>query len=211
MISVLIVDDEQLVREALKLLLKDASGVKVIGEAETGEMALASAREKRPNVILLDVHLPDFSGLYISQKLLRQYPETKVIILTSEKNKTFSRRLLEVGVHGYLTKEAEQEELIQAIKEVQKGKRIISPKIASQLAVSKMTSQVSGVLDSISDREMEILLMMVRGVPTETIAQKLHLSPKTVSTYRVAIFKKLNVKNDAELILLGMRQGLLQE
>ncbi len=136
MISVLIVDDGQLVREALKLLLKDASGVEVIGEAETGEMTLASVREKRPNVLLLDVHLPDFSGLYISQKLLRQYPETKVIILTNEKNKTFSRRLLEVGVHGYLTKEAEQKELIQTIKEVQKGKRIISPKIANQLAIS---------------------------------------------------------------------------
>lgn len=209
MISVLIVDDERLVREALKLLLKDTPGIKVIGEAETGEAALTKIREKRPNVILLDIHLPDISGLYITQKLRRQYPEIKIIIITTETNETFPTRLLEAGVQGYFTKEAEQGELVQAIKDVQAGKRVISTKIANQLAISKTTRQSPSVFDTLSDREMEVLLMVLQGIPPEVIANKLHLSPKTVSTYHVNILKKLNVKNNVELLLLGIRYRLV--
>lgn len=209
MINVFLVDDEQLVREALKLQIKDVSGIKVIGEASTGEAALQAIREKKPNVVLLDIHLPDVSGLHVSQKLLQQQPNIKIIILTSEANEIFSNRLLEAGVHGYFTKETDRDELINAIKSVNSGQRVLSPKIASALAIANTTQQKASVFSTLSNREMEVMLMMLRGVPTQTIADKLYLSPKTVSTYRIHIFDKLNVQNDVELVLLAIRHGLI--
>lgn len=200
MISVLIVDDEQLVRQALQVLLKDIPEIKVIAQAETGQDAIAKVREWKPNIILLDLHLPDISGLHISQRITRQFPETKIIIITSQTNETFAERLLNTGVQGFFTKGIEQEELIQGIKDVSVGKRVIESQIAAQLAISRTTSQ-SNVLKTLSDREMEVLLMVLQGDEPQIIAKKLHLSPKTISTYRVNIFKKLGVKNNTELLL----------
>ena len=209
MINVFLVDDEQLVREALKLLLKDVTGIKVVGETASGEGALSAVREKKPNVILLDIHLPDISGLHVTRKLLQQHPGVKIIILTAAANEIFSQRLLEAGVHGYFTKDSSRDELINAIKAVYNGERVISPKIANALAIAHTTRQTQSVFDELSNREMEVMLMMLRGVPTQTIAEKLFLSPKTVSTYRIHIFDKLKVKNDVELILLAIRHGLI--
>jgi DNA-binding NarL/FixJ family response regulator len=209
MINVFLVDDEQLVREALRLLIKDIPGIKVVGEAATGEAALAAIREKKPHVILLDINLPDVSGLHISRKLLQQQPQIKIIILTAAPNDIFSHRLLEAGVHGYFTKDTSRDELMNAIKSVYGGERIIGQKIANELAIAHTTKKTQSIFDELSNREMEVMLMMLRGMPTQTIAEKLFLSPKTVSTYRIHIFDKLKVKNDVELILLAIRHGLV--
>lgn len=209
MINVFLVDDEQLVREALRLLIKDIQGIKVVGEAASGEAAFQGVREKKPDVVLLDIHLPDVSGLYVSRKLLQQHPQIKIIILTAAPNEIFSQRLLEGGVHGYFTKDTGRDELMNGIKSVHRGERIISQKIANELAIAHTTGKTQSVFDELTNREMEVMLMMLRGMPTQTIAEKLFLSPKTVSTYRIHIFDKLNVKNDVELILLAIRYGLV--
>lgn len=209
MINVFLVDDEQLVREALRLLIKDIHGIQVVGEASTGEAALAAIREKKPDVVLLDIHLPDLSGLHVARKILQQQPQMKIIILTAAPNEIFSHRLLEAGVHGYFTKDTGRDELMKGIKAVHTGERIISQKIANELAIAHTTGKTQSVFDELSNREMEVMLMMLRGTPTQTIAEKLFLSPKTVSTYRIHIFEKLKVKNDVELILLAIRHGLV--
>ena len=209
MINLIIVDDHDLVRAGIRRMLQDVSGVKVIGEASNGEDAVRVAREVKPQVVLMDVQMPGIGGLEATRKLLRIDPDIKVLIVTVCDDDLFPSRLLQAGAAGYITKGATLEEMIKAIRAVNAGQRYISPDIARQLALKHLVDDSESPFDALSVRELQITMMITRGMKVQDISDKLCLSPKTVNSYRYRIFDKMNIQNDVELTHLAIRYGLL--
>lgn len=210
MIRVLVVDDHDLVRTGISRMLADIDGLQVIGQAESGEAAIKKSRELRPDVVLMDVKMPGIGGLEATRKLLRSHPDIKVIAVTICEEDPFPTRLLQAGAAGYLTKGAALDEMIQAIRMVFAGQRYISPQIAQQLALKSFQPKVNGSpFDLLSEREIQIALMIANCQKVQTISDKLCLSPKTVNTYRYRIYEKLSVSSDVELALLAVRHGMV--
>lgn len=209
MINVLLVDDHELVRTGIRRLLEDVDGIKVYAEAESGEVALKEARKKRPDVVLMDVSMPGIGGLEATRKLVQLYPDLPIIIVTVHTDDPFPSSLLKAGASGYLHKGCSVDEIVTAINSVHAGKRYISTDIAQELALSLLPGNEKSPFETLSQREMQVMLMLVQGNKVHEISDKLHLSPKTVSTYRTRLFEKLRVGNDAELTRLAMRHGIL--
>ncbi|EWC39907.1 UvrY/SirA/GacA family response regulator transcription factor [Pseudomonas stutzeri] len=210
MIRVLVVDDHDLVRTGISRMLADISGLQVVGQADSGEDAIRKARELKPDVVLMDVKMPGIGGLEATRKLLRSYPDLKVIAVTICEEDPFPTRLLQAGAAGYLTKGAALEEMVQAIRMVFGGQRYISPQIAQQLALKSFQPQLSeSPFDLLSEREIQIALMIANCQKVQSISDKLCLSPKTVNTYRYRIFEKLSITSDVELALLAVRHGMV--
>ncbi|MGH8437652.1 MAG: response regulator transcription factor GacA [Pseudomonas sp.] len=208
MIRVLVVDDHDLVRTGITRMLADIDGLQVVGEADSGEASLKVARELKPDVVLMDVKMPGIGGLEATRKLLRSHPDVKVVAVTACEEDPFPTRLLQAGAAGYLTKGAGLDEMVQAIRLVFSGQRYISPQIAQQLALKSFQPQGSP-FDALSEREIQIALMIVGCQKVQIISDKLCLSPKTVNTYRYRIFEKLSVTSDVELTLLAVRHGMV--
>lgn len=208
MIKVLIVDDHDLVRLGIRRLLSDDKAIEVIGEAETGEKALELARKTPPDVVLMDANMPGIGGLEACERMVRQFPDTKVIAVTVHGEEPYPSRFLKAGAHGYLTKGVGVDEMVRAIKQVNTGARYITPEVAQKLALQNITNK-ENPLESLSKREMQVLLMITSGTTVQEISDKLFLSPKTVNTYRYRLFEKLNVQSDVELTHLAIRHSLL--
>jgi len=211
MIHVMIVDDHELVRTGIRRLLDDAPGIKVVAEAACGEDAITLVRQHRPNVVLMDVNMPGIGGLETTRKLMQIDPDLKVIVVTVHTDEPFPTRLLEAGAYGYLTKGCAVDEIIKAIKSVFMGKRYVASDVAQQLALSILPGGEQSPFDSLSQRELQVMLMVTQGIKVQDIANKLHLSPKTISTYRYRLFEKLNVNTDVELTHLAMRYSMMDE
>jgi len=208
LIRVLVVDDHDLVRTGITRMLADIDGLQVVGEGDSGEAALKLARELKPDVVLMDVKMPGIGGLEATRKLLRSHPDIKVVAVTVCEQDPFPTRLLQAGAAGYLTKGAGLDEMVQAIRLAFAGQRYISPQIAQQLALKSFQPQGSP-FDALSEREIQIALMIVGCQKVQIISDKLCLSPKTVNTYRYRIFEKLSVTSDVELTLLAVRHGMV--
>jgi DNA-binding NarL/FixJ family response regulator len=207
---VLVVDDHDLVRTGISRMLADVDGVHVVGQAESGEEAIKKARELKPDVVLMDVKMPGIGGLEATRRLLRSQEDIKVIAVTICEEDPFPTRLLQAGAAGYLTKGAALDEMIQAIRMVFAGQRYISPQIAQQLALKSFQPKVNGSpFDLLSEREIQIALMIANCQKVQTISDKLCLSPKTVNTYRYRIYEKLAITSDVELALLAVRHGMV--
>ncbi|MDH5784391.1 MAG: UvrY/SirA/GacA family response regulator transcription factor [Chromatiales bacterium] len=209
MINVLLVDDHDLVRTGIRRLLDDVSGIKVYAEAGSGEDAISSARKTRPDVVLMDVSMPGIGGLEATRKLKQIYPDLPIIIVTVHTDAPFPSSLLKAGATGYLHKGVSVDEIISAIKAVHNGQRYISADIAQNLALSLLPGNEGSPFETLSQREMQVMIMLVQGNKVQHISDKLCLSPKTISTYRTRLFDKLNVGNDAELTRLAMHHGIL--
>ncbi|MCC2638064.1 MAG: gacA [Moraxellaceae bacterium] len=209
MIKVLVVDDHDLVRMGITRMLTDISGLKVVGEAASGEDALRLARELHPQVVLMDVKMPGIGGLEATRKLLRQDPDVRVLAVTVCDEEPFPSRLLKAGAAGYLTKGAALDEMVKAIRAVAAGQRYISPEIAQQLALKNLDDEKGSPFELLSEREMQITMMIVNCQKVQEISDRLFLSPKTVNSYRYRIFEKLGIDSDVELTLLAVRHGLL--
>ncbi|MGM0593007.1 MAG: UvrY/SirA/GacA family response regulator transcription factor [Pseudomonadota bacterium] len=209
MINVLLVDDHELVRTGIRRILEEVRGIHVYAEAESGEEALRMVRSKRPDVILMDVSMPGIGGLETTRKLNSYAPDLPVIILTVHTDDPFPSSLLKAGAAGYLHKGCKVDEIVTAINEVHNGGRYICSAIAQNLALSLLPGNEGSPFDNLSQREMQVMLMLVQGERVQDISDKLHLSPKTVSTYRSRLFEKLAIRNDAELTRLAMRHGML--
>ena len=210
MIRVLVVDDHDLVRTGISRMLADIDGLQVIGQADSGEEAIRKSRELKPDVVLMDIKMPGIGGLEATRKLLRSYPDIKVIAVTICEEDPFPTRLLQAGAAGYLTKGAALEEMVQAIRMVCAGQRYISPQIAQQLALKSFQPKLNGSpFDLLSEREIQIALMISNCQKVQTISDKLCLSPKTVNTYRYRIYEKLSITSDVELALLAVRHGMV--
>ncbi|NIP72041.1 MAG: UvrY/SirA/GacA family response regulator transcription factor [Gammaproteobacteria bacterium] len=209
MINVLLVDDHELVRTGVRRLLDDTRGIKVIAEACSGEEALGKVRERRPDVVLMDVNMPGMGGLEATRKLLKTDPGLKIIICTVHAEEPFPTRLMQAGAAGYLTKDCGIQEIIKAIRSVSKGERYVCSAIAQQLALSSMPGSAASPFHKLSQREMQVMLMLTQGQNAQEISDKLCLSPKTVATYRHRLLEKLGVYNDVELTRLAMRHGMI--
>ena len=210
MIKVLLVDDHELVRMGIKRLLQDVPGIKVVGEAATGEEAVLLSKELSSDVVIMDVNMPGIGGLEATRKMVRHNPDIKVLALTIYEDEPYPSRLLQAGASGYITKGSDPEEMIRAIRTIHSGQRYISPEIAQQIAIKRFTKGDESPLDALSERELQIMLMITQGQKVQDISKKLCLSPKTVNSYRYRIFEKLNINSDVELTLLAMRLGMLE-
>lgn len=210
-INVLVVDDHDLVRTGIRRMLADVDGVNVVGEADSGEAAVLRARELKPDVVLMDVKMPGIGGLEATRKIIRSHPEIRVIAVTVCDEEPFPTRLMQAGAAGYLTKGAALEEMIKAIRQVFAGQRYISVDIAQQLALKPFQPQgEASPFDLLSEREMQIALMIADCQKVQSISDKLCLSPKTVNTYRYRIFEKLKIETDVQLVRLAMRHGMVE-
>jgi len=205
-----VVDDHDLVRMGITRMLADVSGIEVIGEASSGEEALKSIRDINPDVVLMDAKMPGIGGLEATRKLLRQNSDVKVVAVTVCDDEPFPTRFLQAGASGYLTKGAALDEMVRAIRLVHSGQRYISPDIAQRLALKPFQSEAdSSPFDLLSERELQIVMMIVNCQKVQEISDKLFLSPKTVNSYRYRVFDKLDINSDVELTLLAVRHGML--
>ena len=210
MIKVLIVDDHQMVRFGTRRLLEDESGLQIVGEASSGEEAIEAVDALSPQVVLMDVQMPGIGGLEATRRCLRIAPDVKVIALSMHDGEPFPSKLFEAGAKGYVSKRSDPEELILAIRKVMAGQRYISTDIAQNLALRPFAEAQQSPFEQLSGREMQIALMVIRGMGAAEMGKKLILSPKTVNSYRYRIFEKLDIKNDVELTKLAIQHGLLE-
>lgn len=210
MITVLLVDDLELVRMGIKRLLQDASGIKVVGEASSGEEAKIMSKELSPDVVIMDINMPGIGGYAATSTIIRQNPDTKVLALTIYEDEPYPSRIIKAGASGYITKGCSPDEMIRAIRVIHSGQHYISPKVAQQIAIKRFTQSDKSMLDVLSERELQIMLMITQGQKVQDISKKLHLSPKTVNSYRYRIFDKLDVSSDVELTLMAVRLGMLE-
>ena len=210
MISVFLVDDHELVRTGIRRILEDVRGLRVVGEAVSGEQAVQWCRDNQSDVILMDMNMPGIGGLEATKKILRFNPDTKIIVLTVQTETPFPLKVMQAGASGYLTKCSAPDEMIQEIRAVNAGQRYISPEIAQQIALSQVTtSTTENPFKTLSDREMQITMMITKGNKVQDIAESLNLSPKTVNSYRYRLFEKLNINGDVELTRMAIRYGIL--
>jgi two-component system invasion response regulator UvrY len=210
MTKVMLVDDHDLVRTGIKRLLEDHPNIEIVGEAVSGEEALQQVTEYDPDVVLMDINMPGIGGLEASRKLLQRKPQLKIIVVTMHDDDLFPQRFLKAGALGYVTKGAKVEEILHAIRAVMANKRYLSPVIAQQIALSQVGEEATSPFESLSEREMQVLLMMMDGQSIGAISEKLCLSPKTVSTYRTRLYAKLGVQNDIELARLALLHGVVE-
>lgn len=206
---ILIVDDHAIVREGLKQILAEVDDIEVAGEADCSSCALQIARLEPWDLVLMDISMPDRNGLETLGLLKKEHPGIKVLMLSMHRETQYAVRALKTGAAGYLNKQSAPDQLVNAIRLVASGKKYISAEVAQELA-----SQVSGERDGLpheglSNREYQTLCMIASGLPVSAIAEKLALSVKTISMYRARLLKKMQLKNNAELIHYAIRQGLL--
>jgi two-component system invasion response regulator UvrY len=207
-INVILVDDHQIVRSGIRRILADTSGIRIVGEASSGEESVKLVRSENVDVVLMDIHMEGIGGLEATRKILHHNPNIKVLVLTVSDDEIYPVRFLKTGAAGYLTKDCEATELVQAVKQVYQGKRYISAVVAQQLALKRFDDKNSP-FDLLSERELQVLLMITRGEKAPKIAEQLHLSTKTVNTYRYRIFTKLGVNSDVEMTHLALRYNII--
>ena len=206
---ILIVDDHAIVREGLKQILAEVDDIEVAGEADCSSRALQMARLEPWDMVLMDISMPDRSGLETLELMKKEHPGIKVLMLSMHRETQYAVRALKTGAAGYLNKQSAPNQLVDAIRLVASGKKYISAEVAQELA-----SQVSGERDGLpheglSNREYQTLCMIASGLPVSAIAEKLVLSVKTISMYRARLLKKMQLKNNAELTHYAIKQGLL--
>ncbi|MFO7858964.1 MAG: UvrY/SirA/GacA family response regulator transcription factor [Ectothiorhodospiraceae bacterium] len=208
---VVLVDDHQLVRSGIRRLLDDADHVTVVGEASSGEDALRLVRETRPDVVLMDVSMPGIGGLEATRKLLRIDPGLRIVALSIHVEEPYPSRLLEAGAMGYITKSCDTGEIMGALDAMRRGERYIGSDIAQQMALAGFDGNTGSGLDKLSQREVQVMMMVTQGYKNQEISDTLCLSPKTVSTYRHRLFEKLGVESDVELTHVAIRHGMLDQ
>ncbi len=209
MINVLLVDDHELVRTGIRKILDEIKGIKVIGEAKTGEEAVLFCRKSEPDVVLMDMNMPGIGGLEATKKIIRTAPDAKVIVLTVYTEDPIPTKVMQIGASGYLTKDAGPDEMVNAIRAVNSGQRYITPDVAQKMALNQFKTVEENPFASLSERELQIMIMITRGEKVPDISKQLILSTKTINSYRYRMFEKLNVSNDVELTHLAIRHGML--
>lgn len=209
MIRVMIVDDHDLVRAGIGRLLNDAPGIQVVAEAASGEEAVRLVSHVRPHVLLMDVNMPGMGGIGATRRLSKENPEMGIIVLSVHAEEPFLSHMLSAGASGYLTKGCGVEEMIAAIEAVHEGRQYLGSDIRDRVKTQAPASQGDNPLAQLSEREMQVLLLITQGHRMQSISDQLCLSPKTISTYRTRIYEKLGVGNDVELARIAMSYGII--
>ena len=207
-IKILLVDDHAVVRMGFKMLIQAEDDITVIGEAESGEVAIKLFQELKPDIIVMDITMPGIGGIEAIDRIMAKDKNTKILVLSAHEDSVHPKRVLNAGAMGYLTKRSAAEELIKAIKSIHQGKRYLEPSIAQQMAITQLSGE-SNPVEILSDREFEVFIALAKGKSTNDIADTLCLSPRTVGTHLYNIKQKLNANNSAEIALIAIRCGLI--
>lgn len=210
MINILICDDHLIVRQGLKQILADAPDIAVGGEATNGVEAVRMVRAGAFDLVLLDIAMPQADGLDVLKQLKSEFPRLPVLMLSTYPDKQYAIRCLRQGAAGYLNKSVDTDRLIEAIHKAGGGGIYVTPQIAELLAVTVSAGSVQSPHEMLSHREYQVFQLIAAGCSVAQIAEKLSLSPNTVSTYRARICEKTGVRNDVEIALYAVRQDLLQ-
>lgn len=213
-IHLFLVDDHEVVRTGLRMLLSNEEDVLIVGEAGTARDALEGVGKVKPDVVLMDIGLPDMSGIEATQKIKSLYPKVAVVALTIHEDEEYFFRMLDAGASGYVPKRAAPEELLTAIRSASKGEIYLYPSMAKLLVKDYLAQERSidgaSSLDGLTDREQEVLKHLVEGENNEEIADVLVISPKTVARHRENIMRKLNLHSRAELVRYAIRKGIIK-
>ena len=208
-IRVMLVDDHAIVRSGFRRLLEEYPNIEVVAEADSGEQAYRGYLEHRPGVLIVDISMPDTSGLALLQRLLARAPDAHAIIFSMHEDASMAERAMAAGARGYVTKSSAPEILVKAVYEVAAGKLFLSPDIAHAVAVSHFAG-AGDPLKQLSTREFEIFRQLVAGRAQADIARALSLSIKTIANYHTLIKQKLGVASDIELMRMALRQDLIE-
>lgn len=207
-ITVLLVDDHDLVRAGFKRLLEDGDKFTVVAEAGSGEQAVQDYIKIQPDVVVMDISMPGIGGIGAIERIVARYPEARILVLSVHEDGVFTTRALQAGAKGFIPKRSAPEEMIKAVEQVAQGKMFIDSAIAQKIAMQKLTGE-DNIIDLLSQREFEIFRLLAEGKTVNDIAKILSLSPKTVGTHHTNIKQKLDVSNSAELARLAIRSGIL--
>jgi len=210
-IKILLADDHKITRQGLRLLLEKESDMEVVAEADQGRAAVQLAGELKPDVVIMDVSMPDLNGMEATRQIVGKIENVKVIALSMHSDNLFVTEMLKSGVSGYLLKDCAFEELASAIRSVVSGKTYLSPSISDVVVngyLHRLSKAEAAGSDILSNREREVLQMIAEGKSTKQVALKLHISVKTVETHRRKIMNKLNIFSVAELTKYAIRKGL---
>ena len=210
MIKVGIVDDHAIVRSGLRQFLSEHVDLKVTGEANNGRDALELARGGEVDVLLMDISMPDHSGVDALQAIKARFPDLAVLILSGFPEAQYATTLLRYGASGYLNKECDPEEIVNAIRLVARGRRYISPSVAELLADSAVGDTERAPHELLSERELQVFLRLAKGETVGSMAEAMFLSVKTVSTYRTRVLEKLKLASNSELTYYALKNGLIQ-
>ena len=211
MIKVLLADDHSLVRAGLRRIIEESEDIEVVAEADDGRTAIQLAQEKMPDIAVVDISMPGLDGLEVVSQLKVYRPELPIIILTMHEEEQYVVRAIEAGAMGYVTKRSAPEQLVKAIRQVMSGSRYLTPEASEALALRIARGAGSkSLLDSLSNRELQVLRRLAMGHTNHEIAAAYSLSTKTVDTYRARLLKKLNLRNNAELSRFAIRNKLIE-
>jgi two-component system response regulator NreC len=210
-IRVLLVDDHAVVRSGLRLLLEANEDIEVVGQAGSARDAIFRARELTPAVVVMDVTMPDQSGIEVLPQLLHEQPETRVLILSMHDDPRYVREAFSAGASGYVLKEAADAEVVAAVREVARGGRYVNPELGARLVSAEMDAQRRADEDPLSEREREVLRLLALGHTNQEIAKQLFISVRTAETHRAHVMQKLGLQTRADLVRHALAQGLLEE
>jgi two-component system response regulator NreC len=212
-LNIFLADDHAVVREGLKALINAQPDMEVIGEADNGRDALRQARDCRPDLVVMDISMPEMKGDVVTEQLKRECPEIKILALSVHEDKSYLRELLEAGASGYVLKRAAAAEMIQAIRIVAAGGVYLDPQMAGKVVGSfvrkaPLRGEIAG--SELSEREAEVVRLIAQGYTNKEIAVRLDLSVKTVETYKARSMEKLGLDSRAEIVRYALEQGWLQ-
>jgi len=211
MIRAVIVDDHAVVRSGIKLLLEREDDIEVVGEAGNAKDAIFRARALKPDVILLDVVMPGQSGIEVLPSLLKEAPETKVLVLSMQDDPSYVREAFAAGASGYVLKEAADEEVVSAVREIAGGGNYVHPALGARMVAADAAARAAAEADPLSDREREVLRLLALGHTNQEIAKMLYISVRTAETHRAHIMQKLRLSTRAELVRYALTHGLLED
>jgi two-component system, NarL family, response regulator NreC len=209
-VRVLIVDDHAVVRSGLRLLLAAADDLEPVGEAGSARDAVFQARALKPDVILLDIVMPDQTGLDVLPQLKRENPDAQVLVLSMQDEPRYVREAFAAGASGYVLKEAADNEVVAAIREVAGGGRYVNPELGARLVAADAEATKRAEEDPLSDREREVLRLLALGHTNQEIAKMLYISVRTAETHRAHIMQKLRLQTRADLVAYALERGLLE-
>jgi two-component system response regulator NreC len=210
-IRVVVVDDHAVVRSGIKLLLEAHEGIDVVGEAGNAKDAIFRVREQTPDIILLDLVMPGEGGIEVLPKLLKEAPDAKVLVLSMQDDPSYVRAAFAAGASGYVMKEAADEEVVAAIRDIASGGSYVHPTLGARMVAADAADRAAAEADPLSDREREILRLLALGHTNQEIAKMLFISVRTAETHRAHIMQKLRLTTRAELVRHALAQGLLDD
>lgn len=211
MIRIVLVDDHSVVRSGLRLLLDGQEDIEVVGEGGNAQDAIFRARALKPDVMLLDVVMPGESGIDVVPKLLKESPETKILVLSMQDDPSYVREAFAAGARGYVLKEAADEEVVSAVREVANGGSYVHPALGARMVAAEAAERAAAEADPLSEREREVLRLLALGHTNQEIAGKLYISVRTAESHRAHIMQKLRLSTRAELVRYALSNGLLAE